>query len=338
MFYLITLNQVDGHNLIMKKKVLIAGIFGQDGTILSNLIKKDYDVIGVVRVGSSEEKIKQFVKESEIKIHRLDLLDYELTKDFIKSEKPEIIVNFAGHTDVISAWDDPKKTLLYNSLIPLHIMESIKNFSDEIFFFQASSSLMYSNSNEHIINENSKYSPLYPYGISKLQTHLLLNEYRKKYNLKCSSGIFFNHDSYYRNEKFLSKKVAKFVVSILNGKYGKLSLGDLNSYRDISHADDFMLGVEMIINNKINEDFIFSSGVSTKILDFVKLFFDFTNLDFEKYVTFEKKLIRDSDYNIIGDNSKLKSFGWVNNYDIKSLVSNMIQDEIENYKNIDTLT
>ena len=245
---------------------------------------------------------------------------------------------FAGHTDVISAWDDPKKTLLYNSLIPLHIMESIKNFSDEIFFFQSSSSLMYSNSNEHIINENSKYSPLYPYGISKLQTHLLLNEYRKKYNLKCSSGIFFNHDSYYRNEKFLSKKVAKFVVAILNGKDEKLNLGNLNSYRDISHADDFMLGVEMIINNKINEDFIFSSGVSTKILDFVKLFFDFTNLDFEKYVTFEKKLIRDSDYNIIGDNSKLKSFGWVNNYDIKSLVSNMIQDEIENYKNIDTLT
>jgi len=321
----------------MKKKILITGIFGQDGTILSNLVKQNYEVIGVVKQGTSDEKINQYLKDYNIKIHSIDLLDFNSTDRVIKNESPDVIVNFAGHTDVIDAWDNPSKTLLFNSLIPLNIMESIKNFSNEIFFFQSSSSLMYGNSNEYIINEKSTFSPIYPYGISKLQTHILLNEYRKKYNLKCSSGIFFNHDSHYRNEKFLSKKIAKFVVSILNGYDGKLNLGDLTSYRDISHANDFMFGVKLVVDNKINEDFVFSSGASTQILDFVKLFFNLTNLDFKKYVLFEKSLFRDFDYNIIGDCSKLKSFGWLPKHDIKSLVLDMVQTEIQNFKNLDTL-
>jgi GDPmannose 4,6-dehydratase len=151
----------------------------------------------------------------------------------------------------------------------------------------------------------------------------LVNEYRKKFNIKCSSGIFFNHESPYRNEKFLSKKVSNFVKKILLGEDLKINLNNLNIYRDISHAEDFMKGVKIIVENKVNEDFIFSSGELISMKKFVNLFFEMFNLNFEDYLIYSEE--NNETYKIYGDNSKLKSLGWNPEFRIEDLVRQMVE-------------
>lgn len=313
-------------------KILIIGILGQDGTILTNLLKNDHKIFGVTHKNSLSEKILSFENKNKIKIESLDLKDYDVCEDLIKRILPDVIVNFAGITNIFSPWDDQIKLVDQNIKIPLNMLNGIKNVDDRIFFFQASSSLMFGQSKEMEITEFSELSPIYPYGLSKSFIHGLMNEYRKNLNLNCSSGIFFNHDSYYRGENFLTKKISIFLKKLQDGEKNKLYLGDLNGFVDISHAYDFMSGVKLIIENKISDNFIFSSGNLIKLYDLVKLFFDQENLNMDDYVVFDQNYIRKKQIKIYGNNQKLTSIGWKPKFNTELLVKDMLKME-KNYGN-----
>jgi GDPmannose 4,6-dehydratase len=271
--------------------------------------------------------LNEFKKKHQINLISTELCDFNSVESLIKKIKPDVIINFAGETDVINPCNNVLKTNEQNFLIPLNLLNAIKEYNRDIYFFQSSSSLMFARSNDYIINENSKPSPMYPYGITKLSSHYLLNEYRMKFNIKGSSGIFFNHESTYRSQKFITKKISILINKILNGYNEKIKLFDLNFNRDISHANDFMNGVKLIIENKINDDFIFSSGKSTNFLEFSKKFFSLHNLNFSDYIDYIDSNNYVENYNIIGDNTKLKSIGWLPKYDIDELILDMINKE-----------
>ena len=311
------------------KKVLITGPLGQDGIILTKLLQNTYELYGVCRLMTPIERIKNHMSNYNINLILSELSDIKYTENIIKTIKPDIIVNFAGETDVINPWENINKTFEQNFTIPNNLLSSIVKINPNIFYFQSSSSMMYSKSKDFIVNELTEPKPMFPYGISKLSAHLLLNEFRIKYNLKCCSGIFFNHESYYRNEKFISKKLSKLVSSILKGNPYKIKLHDLNYYRDISHSEDFMSAIKLIIDNTINDDYIFSSGISTNILDFSKKFFTMYNLNFDDYIEYTDSENYLNGYNIIGDNTKLKSLGWSPKYNIDSLINDMIENELK---------
>jgi len=308
------------------KKILITGPLGQDGTILTELLNGEYDLYGICRTNSDIKKVTDFQKKFDIKLSLIDLKDFSSVNKVINKINPDVIVNFAGETNVIKPFDNVVNTFEDNFLIPLNLLNSIVKNGKDIFLFQSSSSLMYGRSHEKIITEVSNFAPLYPYGISKLSTHNLLKEYRENYGLKCSSGIFFNHESTYRNDGFVTKKISNLIKKILNGESQKIKLFGLNYYRDISHAKDFMGGVKMIIDNNYNEDFIFSSGELTNLLNLSKRFFKLYNLDFDNYIEYEENKILNSDYSIIGDNTKLKSFGWKPNFTIDDLIYDMVNN------------
>lgn len=311
------------------EKILITGPLGQDGIILTKLLQKNYKLFGVCRNSTPLERINDHMLKYDIELIVSELLNINDVEKLIESVKPDVIINFAGETDVINPWSNVSNTFQLNFTIPNNILNSIVKINPNIFYFQSSSSMMFAKSDEHIINENSCFNPMYPYGISKLSSHLLLKEFRLKYNLKCSSGIFFNHESFYRNKKFVSKKISTLISSVLNGESKKIKLYDLNYNRDISHADDFMMGVKIIIDNKINDDFIFSSGKSINILEFCKRFFSIYNLNFSEYVEYTDSKNYVDNYNIIGDNRKLKSIGWSPKYDIDDLITDMVCKEIK---------
>lgn len=311
-------------------KILITGPLGQDGIILTELLQDNNELHGVCRYQTPLEKIMDHKKKYNINLIPSDLSDIKSVEILIKNIQPEIIINFAGETDVINPWGDVNSTYNQNFIIPYNILETISKQNRDIFFFQSSSSLMYARSNEYIINENSKPSPMFPYGVTKLSVHHLINEYRLKYNLKCSSGIFFNHESVHRGKKFITKKLSMLISKILNGGNDKISLFNLNFNRDVSHANDLMNGVKLIIENGINEDFIFSSGESTNFLEFSKKFFTVNNLDFNKYIDYSDNNDYINEYNIIGDNSKLKTIGWSPKYGIDDLILDMITKEKNN--------
>jgi GDPmannose 4,6-dehydratase len=310
------------------KKVLITGALGQDGTILTEMLENEFELYGVCRLLTPIKRLQSHTKKHKIELCLTDLTKLDSVDNLIRRIKPDIIVNFAGETDVVNPWGDITKTFKQNFTIPSNILTSIVKNNRDIFFFQSSSSLMYGRTEKTIINESDKFDPMYPYGISKLCSHNLLNEFRKTYNIKGSSGIFFNHESYHRSCKFVSKKLSTLISSILNGESKKIKLYDLNYNRDISHAEDFMMGVKLIIENKINDDFIFSSGKSTNILKFCERFFSLYNLNFNEYIDYTDSETYLNDYNIIGDNSKLKSIGWNPKYEIDELIKDMVLKEM----------
>jgi GDPmannose 4,6-dehydratase len=312
-------------------RILITGPLGQDGKILTELLQNDHSLIGVCKFSTPNQTLIEHNKVFNIELCMTELTNIDYVEQLIKSVNPEVIINFAGETNVIDPWQNTEETFNQNFKIVLNFLESIKKVNREIFFFQASSSLMFAKSKEKIIDEKSCFSPLYPYGISKLAAHNLITEYKQKYNLKCSSGIFFNHDSFYRNNKFITKKITNHISNILIGDKKKIKLYDLNFYRDLSHAEDFMRGVEIIVKNKLNEDFVFSSGESVNFLELSKKFFSSVGLDFEEYIDYTEGS-QVYDYNIIGNNNKLKSLGWTPKYKTDDLINDMINKEIK-YRN-----
>lgn len=317
----------------MKKKILILGPLGQDGKLLSSILEKDkYDIYGICKKNTLLDRIEFHQKNFDSKIIMGDLTDYSFVEKILDKINPEIVVNFCGVTDVFNPWNNISYIYEQNCKIPLNILNYIHNKNQNIFLFQSSSSLMYGRSDSNHINHLSNFSPIYPYGVTKLHTHNYIIEYRKNFNLKCSSGIFFNHDSQYRGEKFLTKKISTFISRILSGKKEKLELGDLTSKIDISHALDFMYGVKHIIENNLNDDYIFSSGKLISVEELVKLFFNEYNLKMEDYVIQNKLLKRKDNINIYGDTTKLNLTGWEQKKTLKDLVCDMVNFDI-NYKN-----
>jgi GDPmannose 4,6-dehydratase len=310
------------------KKILITGPLGQDGIILTKLLEDKFELFGVCKMMTSIQRLNEHSKNHKIKLYLSDLTNQESVDILIQTINPDIIINFAGETDVMNPWDNIPQTFEQNFKIPSNILTSIVKYNKDIFFFQSSSSLMFGRSDKPIISEVDNYAPMYPYGISKLCSHNLLNEYRKNYNIKGCSGIFFNHESSYRGEKFITKKISKLIGNIINGNPDKIKLFNLNFNRDISHAEDFMRGVEIIIENSINDDFVFSSGKSTNMLELSKKFFTLYNLNFYDNIDYYDDGNYLNEYNLIGDNTKLKSIGWEPKHDINYLITDMVNNEI----------
>jgi GDPmannose 4,6-dehydratase len=315
----------------MKKSIVILGPLGQDGKLLSSILDKEqYNLFGITKENTNPKRIILHENEFGGKIYSTDLSIYSNVETLLNKICPDIIVNFCGVTNVFNPWENVDYLFQQNCKIPLNLLEYITKNNKNIFLFQSSSSLMYGRSEKEHISELSNFAPIHPYGITKLYTHNFINEYRENYGLKCSSGIFFNHDSQYRGENFLTKKVAKFISKILNGEKSSLKLGDLSSKRDISHAVDFMYGVKHIIENKLNENFIFSSSKLTSINDLVKLFFTSYNLEMDKFITIDESLKRKDGPCIYGDSSKLLLSGWSPKKNLNDLVKDMVEFELNN--------
>lgn len=315
----------------MKKNIVILGPLGQDGKLLSSILDKEqYNLFGITKENTDFERIILHENEFGSKIYSTDVSIYSNVETLLNKICPDIIVNFCGVTNVFNPWENVDYLFQQNCKIPLNLLEYITKNNRNIFLFQSSSSLMYGRSEKNHINDLSNFAPIYPYGITKLYTHNFINEYRENYGLKCSSGIFFNHESQYRGENFLTKKVSKFISQIIKGENGLLRLGDLSSKKDISHALDFMFGVKHIIENELNENFIFSSNKLTSIEELVKLFFTTYGLDMNDFVTKDESFIRKEDYSVYGDDTKLSLSGWKPTKTLKDLVIDMVEFELKN--------
>jgi GDP-mannose 4,6-dehydratase len=178
-----------------------------------------YEVFGVIKPNTNS------LQKNTIS---LDLTDIKNVEFVISKVKPTHIFNFAGVSDVFNPYDNLEFSYQQNCLIPQNFLNSILKIDKTIRFFQSSSSLMYGRSTINKINEETPTSPIYPYGITKLYSHNLIKEYREEFDLFCSSGIFFNHDSEKRGDKFLTQKIILGIKDILNKKTNTIKLGNID--------------------------------------------------------------------------------------------------------------
>ena len=245
----------------MKKKALIFGITGQDGSYLAEfLLKKKYLVHGVKRRSSSiyTFRIDHIYQDPHAKsrnffLHYGDITDSTSVSKIIKSIKPDEIYNLAAQSHVAVSFEVPEYTANADALGALRILEAIKfhKLEKKTKFYQAGTSEMYGKVQESPQNEKTNFYPLSPYGVAKLYAHWITKNYREAYNIFGSNGILFNHESPRRGETFVTKKIIRALVRIKNGKQKQLFLGNLDSKRDWGHARDYIrpLDVNTLLGN-----------------------------------------------------------------------------------------
>ena len=265
----------------MKKKALIFGVTGQDGSYLAEfLISKNYIVHGVKRRSSSinterVDHIYQDPHESKrnFVLHYGDITDSTSVSKIIKKVKPNEIYNLAAQSHVAVSFEVPEYTANADALGALRILEAIKfhNLENYTKYYQAGTSEMFGKVQSFPQNEKTNFYPLSPYGVAKLYAHWISINYREAYKIFASNGILFNHESPRRGETFVTKKIIKGMCKIKYGLQKKLYLGNLNSKRDWGHAKDYVEAMWKILQQKKPDDYVIATGKQYSIKNFVNL-------------------------------------------------------------------
>jgi len=335
----------------MKKKALIFGITGQDGSYLADfLLKKNYIVHGVKRKSSSfnTNRINHIFENKNFVLHYGDLIDGSNIFSLIKTIKPNEIYNLAAQSHVKVSFEMPEYTATVNALGTLKILEALRQLNQKkIKFYQASTSEMFGNTKDKIQDEKTIFSPRSIYGISKVFAHQSVINYRDAYNLFLTNGILFNHESPRRGETFVTKKIIDTFKEIHAGKNIVLELGNIYAKRDWGHAKDYVEAMWLILQNKIPEDFVISTSKTISVKTFVnkvatklgiKIYWRGRGLNEKAYekktnkliVKINKKYYRPTEVDFLrGDYKKAKRIlNWEPKISIDGLIEDMIKHDI----------
>ena len=320
------------------KSAFITGITGQDGYYLSDfLLKKGYIVHGTIRRSSTfntsriEGLISEYGNSGQLNLHYSDLLDTTSLNTLIASIKPDEIYNLAAQSHVAVSFENPVYTSQTGTLGSIALLESIRKSEKEIKFYQASSSEMFGGTKEESLNEKSLLDPKSPYAASKVFAHNITKIYRESYNLFCANGILFNHESPYRGETFVTRKITRAVGRISVGIQSKVTLGNLEASRDWGFAGDYVKGMWMMLQHDKPDDWVLATGETYTVKEFLMEAFDAVNLDWKEYVETSKKYYRPNEVNyLLGDSKKAqKELGWKPETSFKNLVKMMVDSDIQ---------
>ena len=318
------------------KKALITGITGQDGSYLAELLlKKNYSVHGIVRRVALEDqshrlwRIKSILKK--INLHSASLESYASIVKIIQKIKPHEIYHLGAQSYVSYSFEDEFSTLNTNINGTHYLLSAIKEFSPKTKFYFAASSEMFGKVRETPQNELTPFQPRSPYGISKVAGYDLTRNYREAYNIFACSGILFNHESPRRGFEFVTRKISFAVAKIKLGFQKKLYLGNLNSKRDWGHAKDYVYAMWLILQKKTPQDYVIGTGKTYSVKEFAKLAFKHVGLDYRKYISIDKKLIRPAEVDLlIADFKKAKNeLKWRPKVTFKELVKAMVDEDIK---------
>ena len=319
-------------------KILITGITGQDGYYLSKLLlDKGFEVHGTVRRSSSinTERIDGFLSEykstGQFNLHYSDLLDSSSLNNLISTLEPEKIFNLAAQSHVAVSFKIPEFTIKVGTIGTLNILEAIKNINKDIKFYQASSSEMYGGKSESKLNEESRFDPKSPYAAAKVFSHDLTKIYRESYGMFCANGILFNHESPFRGETFVTRKISRAVGRIHMGLQSKLTLGNLNAKRDWGFAGDYVDGMYKILDYSEPEDWVIATGSAHSVEDFAKIAFNLIDKNYEDYIETSERYLRPNEVNyLLGDPTKAnKLLNWKSSTSLKELIKLMVESDIE---------
>jgi GDPmannose 4,6-dehydratase len=319
-------------------KALITGITGQDGYYLSKLLlSKGYEVHGTIRRASTfnttriDTLIYEYEGSKKFNLHYSDLLDSSSIASLISKINPDEIYNLGAQSHVAVSFKNPLFTTQTSVVGPITILEAIKNTNLKIKYYQASSSEMYGGATYEKLNEDSIFDPKSPYAVGKVFAHNITKTYRESYGLFAVNGILFNHESPLRGETFVTRKITRAVGRIKLGLQSKLTLGNLEAYRDWGFAGDYVNGMYLMMQHKTPEDWVLATGETHTVKEFVINAFNSVQLDWEEYVTTDEKYYRPNEVkHLLGDPKKAKQeLGWKVETSFEKLVQMMVDSDLE---------
>ncbi|HWI20786.1 MAG TPA: GDP-mannose 4,6-dehydratase [Vicinamibacterales bacterium] len=314
-----------------KKRALITGITGQDGSYLAELLlDKGYEVFGVIRRLSAPNVWRIQHLLDRVTLLQADLLDQLSLIKAVEKAQPQEFYNLAAMSFVPSSWDQPMLTGEYNAQGVTRALEAIRAVDPKIRFYQASSSEMYGRVREVPQSEMTPFYPRSPYGVSKVFGHYITVNYRESYDLFAVSGILFNHESPRRGIEFVTRKVTDGVARIKLGLSDKLMLGNRDAKRDWGFSGDYVKAMWLMLQQDTPDDYVIATGETHSVQELVEVAFAHAGLDWQKHVGVDQRFIRPAEVDLlIGNPEKAKkALGWEPSVDFKGLVHMMVDADI----------
>jgi GDPmannose 4,6-dehydratase len=316
---------------------LIAGISGQDGLYLSELlVSKGYSVFGLIHEvdPEREKRIKSEVPGLEL-IHG-DLTDTASLFKALDVSAPTEIYNLGAKSHVAFSWEQAQQTAQVTAIGVLNLLEAIRiscpEASNRPRFYQASSSEMFGKAQETPQKETTLLWPRSPYGVAKVFGHHMTINYRESYGFHANSGILFNHESPRRGPEFVTRKVSQSVARIVAGKQDKLVMGNLDAQRDWGFAGDYVKAMWLMLQQDIADDYVIATGKTHSVRDLVAAAFAAGGItNWEDYVSSSPELLRPADIaSLVGDPTKAKTqLGWVPGTSFEDLVAMMVEHDLK---------
>jgi len=326
----------------MKKRVIVLGVTGQDGSYMVELLlKKQYEVHGIYRKSatSNTKNINHLLSNTKIYnkkffLHKGDLIDPISIFRIISQVNPVEIYNFADQDHVGWSYEIPIYSFNVTTLSVIQIFEFLKLKGKKIKFFQPLSSNMFGLSNSNKLNENSDLSPNSIYALAKSSTYLASKMYHKINNLFICGAIFFNHESPRRSDEYVTKKIVRAVCEIFNKKKKYIYLGDISAKIDWGYAKEYVEVAWKIMQQKKPDFFVIGTGSNTSVKEFVAECFNYVGLNYKNHLKIDKKLLRPSrTLTLRANTSKAKSkINFKSKTKIKELIKIMMDNELAEYK------
>ena len=313
------------------KRALITGINGMDGSHLADLLlNKGYEVFGMERRCSSPNRVNTKHLVNRINFINGDLTDQNSLLRCIKESSPNEIYNLGAQSFVGESWNTPEQTSDVTGLGVLRMLEAIREYGEDVKFYQASSSEMFGRMVENPAKESTPFYPRSPYGVSKLYGHWITKNYRESYDMFACSGILFNHESERRGLEFVTRKITNGVAQIYNGMMDKITLGNLDSYRDWGYAPDYVEAMWMMLQQEKPDDYVIATGETHSIREFLDVAFNHVGIsDWSDYVEQDPRFMRPAEVDVLrGNATKAKeNLGWKPKTSFEQLVKKMVDND-----------
>ena len=313
-------------------EVIIIGSKGQDGQLLKELLQRmKYPIIGfgIDSVDSTSSLWKE----------KVDISSFSQVSQLIQQVKPSQVYYLAAHhhsseNQLGDLNDLVKKSYKVNVFSYLNFLESIRKFSLDTKIFYAASSHIYGDPKDPLQDESTEFNPKSIYAITKLDGLLLSRYHRENYSVFSSVGILYSHESPYRGNSFVSKKIVETAVKIKKGLSSELVIGDINAQVDWGYAGDYVKAMMKILDHKKPDDFVIASGRKVKLKNFISIVFDYLDLDWKEFVRESPELlIRKTASSLCGNPGKLMDqTGWKPTVNLDELARLMVDYELEQVK------
>ena len=346
----------------MRKKALITGITGQDGSYLAEfLLNKGYEVHGVARRLAIEDpshrlnRIKRIL--DNVELHSGTLENYSRFLEIFDDLKPDECYHLAAQSFVHESFEDGFSTMDMNIKGVQHVLSALHKKAPECRFYFAASSEMFGKVEEVPQTEKTPFHPRSPYGISKTTGFDLTRNYREAYDIFACSGILFNHESPRRGFEFVTRKIVNGLVEIKLGLEDSLSLGDLDAQRDWGFAGDYVEAMWLMLQQEKPQDYVIATGETHTVREFIeiaseqigiKIKWEGKGLNEKGYDSKGNEIIKINPKHyrpaevqmLLGDASKArKELGWKPKTNFDGLVKMMVKSDLERLsKNVNLIS
>lgn len=316
---------------------LITGITGQDGSYLTELLLSlGYEVHGILRRASTfnTSRIDHIYVDphdanAKLFLYNGDLSNVEQISHIVYKVKPDEIYNLAAQSHVRVSFDMPEYTGEITALGATRILETLRRSEHKSKYYQASTSEIFGSSSPPQ-NESTPFLPRSPYAIAKLYAHYITINYRESYNMHCSNGILFNHESPRRGETFVTRKITMAIPKILSKKINNIFMGNLDAKRDWGYAPEYVEGMWKILQMKEPSDYVLGTGEHHTVREFLDIAFSYVELDYMDHIKIDKRYFRPTEVDsLLSDPKKVeKKVGWKNKIKFDELVKIMVDSDM----------